>query len=140
MAHAPTVEQRPDVDIHGEIDHLIAHYPPLQHDRHQITITVESGVVTVRGNLQSGVTHRYLLNNLPELEGVVAVNAEALYNDEVIRLEAGRVVPPGVVVARVRYGQIVLGGRLPAGTAQEAVTGAAAQIPGVTRVLTSFVS
>lgn len=138
MIHGPTAEQRPDIDIQSEIDHLIAHYPPLQHDRHQITFTVESGVVTVRGNLQSPMTHRYLLNSLPDVPGVVAVNAEALHDDGTIRLDAGRVVPPGVMVARVNYGLVVLGGRLPEGTAQEAVVGAVAQIPGVTQVLAGF--
>lgn len=138
MTHTPTIEQRPDIDIHSEIDHLIAHYPPLQHDRPRITVTVEAGVVTVRGNLQSLVTRRYLLNQLPDVPGVVAVNAESLYDDGTIRLTAGRIVPPGVTVAGVHYGQVVLGGRLPEGTTQDAVADSVAQIPGVVQVVTSF--
>lgn len=137
MSHAPTIEQRPDIDIQSEIDHLIAHYPPLQHDRHQVVLTVKAGLVTISGNVQSAITRRYLLNELPEIPGVVAVNAEALHDDSTIRLEAGRSVPPGVVVARVRFGAVVLAGQHPADV--DAVVAAVAAIPGVVQVVTSFV-
>ncbi|MCB9450576.1 MAG: hypothetical protein H6672_04010 [Anaerolineaceae bacterium] len=137
MSHTPTIEQRPDIDIQGEIDHLIAHYPPLQHDRHQVAITVNAGVVTASGNVQSPVTRRYLLNELPEIPGVVAVNAEVLHDDSTIRLEAGRIVPPGVVVARVRFGVVVLAGKQPEDS--DAVVEAVAAIPGVVQVVTSFI-
>ncbi|MBZ0277223.1 MAG: BON domain-containing protein [Anaerolineae bacterium] len=138
MTHTETIEQRPDVDIVGDIEHLIAHYPPLQHDRGYFTVSVTAGVVTVSGHVQSPITRRYMMDALPEVPGVVAVQAESLHDDQSIRLEAGRIVPSNVQVARVQFGIVVLGGSLPADATAEAVVADVQQVAGVRQVVTTF--
>lgn len=129
---------RPDVDIEGDIEHLIAHYPPLVKDRHSFKIQVENGVVIVSGHVQTPITRSYLLKNLPLIPGVVDVKSDYLYADETIRLEAARLIPVGVVLARVQYGSVVLSGTLPKGMTADALVSQIKSVPGVKQVITSF--
>jgi osmotically-inducible protein OsmY len=128
---------RPDVDIEEDVRALIAHYPPLQADRHQVRTRVNDGVVTVEGHVRSVISQRYLLDRIPMIAGVKAVDASGLYNEEAIRLEAGQRIPSGVLANAV-YSAVVLTGKLPDGTSAESVVEAVSQIPGVMRVITKF--
>ncbi len=134
----PTTAPRADVDIERDIDHLIAHYPPLTKDRHSIKTQVENGVITVSGHVQTPITRSYLLKNLPLIPGVSAVKSDNLFTDETIRLEAGRLIPVGVVLARVQYGSVVLTGKLPEQTGADTLVSQIRAIPGVKQVITTF--
>ncbi|HEX2619512.1 MAG TPA: hypothetical protein VHL11_05175 [Phototrophicaceae bacterium] len=128
---------RPDIDIHSDLQNLLVHYPPLAHDRHRLTYTVQHGVVTVAGYLKSRTTYHYLVNNLPLIAGVAAVSHEHLYHDDDIRLEVGRVVPFGVF-ANVEYGEVKLTGSLPANVIAEDLAQKIGAVPGVHRVITAL--
>lgn len=128
---------RPDVDIEEDVRALIAHYPPLQADRHQVRILVNDGVVTLQGHVRSLITQGYLSDHAAEIAGVKSVDASGLFNEETIRLEAGQHIPGGVIANAV-YGTVILTGKLPEGTSAESVVDALSKIPGVTRVVTKF--
>lgn len=128
---------RPAVDIQENIYDLIAHYPPLQADRHHLRIDVQDGVVTLSGHVRTPNTYRYLLDHAAQVRGVSSVNHDGLFVEEVIRLEAGRRIPLGVI-ANVTYGTVILTGKLPSDTTAESIVEAVAQIPGVERVVTRF--
>jgi osmotically-inducible protein OsmY len=131
--HAP----RPDVDIEEDIHNLIAHYPPLQADRHHFDIDVEDGIVIPHGHVQSLISRRYLLERVGAIRGVLSVNDEQLHAEETIRLETGQRIPTGVI-ANVVYGTVILTGTLPDGMSEAAVAQQVAQVPGVERVVTKF--
>lgn len=128
---------RPDIDIKTDVAHLLMSYPPLAHDRHQIKYTVEDGVVTLSGYVKAAPTFRYVLNRLPDIPGVKAVHTQDFYNDDALRLDIGRLVPPGVTVT-MEYGAVILAGTLPEGTTVEDLVKEVALVSGVHRVLTSF--
>jgi osmotically-inducible protein OsmY len=130
-------EARPDIDIHNDILDLIVHYPPLNADRHHIHVEVNNGAVVIHGHTRSPITLRYLLDVIDEVEGVQSVDASRFYSEEAIRLEAGRVIPPGVLVNN-RYGTLVLSGKLPNGMTIDELVAAVSNIPGVERVVTEF--
>ncbi len=128
---------RPDVDIEEDVRGVIAHYPPLQADRHQLRIIVRGDEVVVEGHVRSLVTRRYLIDHVREIVGVRAVDTDRLYCEETIRLEAGQHIPDGVI-ANAAYGTVILTGKLPDSAGAEAVVSDVAQIPGVMRVVTKF--
>ena len=128
---------RPDEDILEDIHALLSTYPPLQHDRHAVSIHVERGVVTVAGYIKAAPTYQYLQAHLPQVKGIRYINADGLYEDEVIRRDAGKVIPTGMQV-RVEYGAVVLTGKLPDGMTAEDVVKHVALVKGVQRVLTAF--
>ena len=138
MSEAKVIMARPDVDIEEAIDDLIAHYPPLAHDRRRIQCRVKNGVVTLSGHVMARITHRYLEEQLPAIDGVKSVKSDKLYDDETIRLEVGKLIAPGVQV-RVEYGAVILAGRLPGDVDAGKLVRQVKKIPGVDQVLTNFV-
>lgn len=138
MSVVHEVYVRADEDIAAEIDHLITHYPPLAHDRHALTIEVEAGQVTVRGNVMSPNTAEYLLHRLGDVAGVQGVKADQLYDDQTLRLEIARLLPPGVMVAMMRQGQVVLTGDLTPNSNFDALAAPLVNLPGVRRVINGF--
>jgi len=137
MTTASVIIPVDDLEVEANIHHFIAHYPPLANDRKAFKVTVKDGAVTVSGHVQSPNTRRYFIDHLPEIEGVKAVKADALFDEQTIRLDIARLVPFGVK-ANVRYGTVVLSGELPAGTNAETLTSQVASVLGVERVLTDF--
>lgn len=132
-----TIVARPDLDIVEDVQTIIVRYPPLNNDRHKIHVTAENGVVFLSGYVSTPINRRWLVDRAAQVRGVIAVNDEALYDDETLRLDVGQVIPPGVI-ANVRYGVVVLTGRLPEGTTAEALAETVAAIPGVRQVITRF--
>lgn len=129
--------RRPDMDIEADIHGMIAHYPPLQQDRHQFKVDVYSGVVHFTGHVKSRISRTYLIDRAREVRGVRGVDYEQLFDEESIRMEAGRRIPPGVI-ANTEYGTLVLTGTPPAGTDGASIVAAVAQMPGVRQVVTRF--
>ena len=128
---------RADEDILEDIRALFSHYPPLQHDRHAVHVHVERGVVNIEGYIKAIPTYRYLQDKLPRIRGVRFINADKLYNDDIVRLAIAKVLPLGVQV-RVEYGTAILTGKLPSDMPVENVVERVAAINGVSRVLTTF--
>jgi hypothetical protein len=134
--HAAT--QRPDLDILEDVEHLIAQYPPARKDQHAIHAAVKNGHVTLSGHVQTPITRRYLLDNIPAIEGVQSVDADKFFDDENIRLGIGKVIPVGVQLARIQYGIVILAGKLPDGTSGDEVAARVSQVTGVARTVTRF--
>ena len=137
MSESTVVSSRPDADIVADIEHSITQYPPMMHDRHHVSYTVENGHVTLRGYTRTSITRRYLVETVKGLPGVVAVNADHLYGDEVTRIEIGQVLPHGVY-GNVVYGVAILTGQLPEGTTAESLIQTVQALPGVRAVRSSF--
>jgi osmotically-inducible protein OsmY len=129
---------RPDVDIIEDIEDIIVHYPPTMRDRHYFHVTSHNGHVTIKGNVKSPITRSFLLENLPQVEGFTAVNADELYDDESIRLDVGRLIEPGIMFANISYGIVVLSGRIPPDLPVENLINEVSKIPGVRQVVTAF--
>lgn len=137
MTETQVIAVRSDLDIEADIQHLFAHYPPLAHDRHRIKVNVQEGVVTLVGYVKAPVSRHYALKNIPNVDGVKALKADNFYDDEMIRLEAGRKVPSGVQVI-VEYGAIILAGSLPTGTTADVLVQVMSKVPGVHKVVVAF--
>jgi osmotically-inducible protein OsmY len=128
---------RTDLDIDDDIERIIAHYPPLTQDRHNIDVIVQNGVVTLTGHTRTGITRRYLIEAVNNVPDVVRVEADNLHSDGVIRLEIARLIPVGVI-ANLLYGTVILTGRLPEGVNEEELITAVDNVPGVRAVRTQF--
>jgi osmotically-inducible protein OsmY len=124
---------RPAEDIAADIAALIRSYHPLRQSRHWFTYTVVDGVVTLHGNVKPAVAQRVLLDNLPHIPGVEAVNADDLHSDEQIRIAVGQIVPPGVLV-HVDFGRVALDGALPPRRKAEPLIKKIEKVPGVREV------
>jgi osmotically-inducible protein OsmY len=138
MSEMIATAQRADIDIERDIDHLIAHYPPLAKDRHSIFVSSKDGVVTISGHVLTPITRRYFLDRLADIPGIVDVQAEHFYDDETIRLDIARLLPAGVILARVRYGVVVLTGEQPENTTLTEVVEQVRNVPGVVKVVSGF--
>jgi hypothetical protein len=130
---AQTRTHRPAEDIAEDLASLIRSYPPLFHSRHWFTYEIAEGVVTLRGHIKSPIGYRVLMDNVPDIPGVEAVEADELYSDEDLRLEVARTIPPGVL-ARIDFGTVVLSGTLPPRRKPEALINKIATIKGVRKV------
>lgn len=134
MAHSAT---RPDLDLVDDIDTLIVRYPPLKADRKHLHFFIKDGVITVSGHLRTAITRRYLLERLPLLPGVRAVLADALYDDETLQRDAGRMIAAqhaDGALANVQYGVVIVTGTLPAGHGADEFAARLAEILGVVRI------
>jgi hypothetical protein len=138
MSEAPMTQARSDQAIHDDIIHLITQYPPLQKDRNAFQVAVSHGRVIVNGHVSTPNIRTYFVNLLAHIPGVNTVEADTLHDDQTIKLEVARRLPPGLKVARVTYGQVVLVGEPPMGMPDSSLIGLVGAVPGVSRVLTGF--
>ncbi len=129
---------RQDEAIATEINQFIAHYPPLVHDRRTVQVQVHAGEVSVSGNVLSPSTAEYLLHHVQEMSGVKSVETEHLVDDQHLRLNIARMLPPGVMIAMLRQGQVVLTGELPPQTDLTGLLAAISALPGVRQVVNGF--
>lgn len=134
MADVARHTPRPDIDILSDVNSVIAQYPPTAADRHSFTTTVQDGLVTLHGHVRTPISRRYLINELPKLDGVRALDSDALFDDESIRLDVGRLLPDGAM-ANVLQGTVALAGALPHGDDLVALADVLARVPGVVRVV-----
>jgi len=137
MATPGSIKLRPNVDVESDIENVIVHYPPLMNDRHHIHYSVQDGVATLSGHVKTPITRQYLLARVAEIPGVTSTSADQLYDDESIRLDVGRFIPPGMV-GTVEYGRVILAGDVPSGTNIEDVMAQISQLPGVDKVIKAY--
>src|SRR5262249_1154940 len=130
--------QHADADIESDIEHLIAHYPPLAKDRHAINFSAKEGVVTITGHVLTPITRRYFLDRLSDIPGIKDVHAEHFFDDQSIRLDIARGLAAGVLLARTHYGVAVLTGEHPEGMTLAQVVEQVRQVPGVVKVVSGF--
>lgn len=124
---------RPAEDIAEDVAALIRSYPPLVQSRPWLHYSVEDGVVTLKGHVNSAITQRVLLDNLPRIPGVVQVDAAELHNDEDVRLAVAALLPLGVAM-HVNYGFVLLTGTLPPRRKAEPLIARVEKVPGVRQV------
>ena len=137
MSDPQVTTARPDEDILVDVENLTVHYPPLVNDRRQFHVSVAGGAATVTGYVKTPVTRRYLIDGVTVTPGVTQVDTQHLYDDETLRIEAGKVVPAGVLV-NVEYGTVILSGHIPDDKTEADVVDALRSIPGIRRVVTGF--
>lgn len=135
-----TVKTRPDEDILEDIREFIRGYDPLKRDRDHLQYTSDKGHVVLIGHTRTTKSRRVLVDNVPDIPGVVSVDSAHLYDDESLRFEVGKVLPRGTFV-RVNYGTVVITGTLPKGVEEKAVIEAVKAVPGVRadKVVTEFI-
>ena len=127
---ATTPAYRPAEDIAENIAALVRAYPPLMHSRHTFSYNVAEGVVTLKGHIKSVIAERVLLDNVPHIPGVEAVEAKELYNDEALRMAVARVIPAGILV-NIDSGYVHVSGMLPPRRKPEALVKKIEDIKGV---------
>lgn len=130
-------ESRADIDVMSDINNLIVQYPPLNQDRKQVDFYIHNGVVTVSGHVRSPITRRYIIERLPNIDGVRGVTSERLYDDESIQRDVGQHLGARditSVIANVYYGIVILTGSLPDGVSVQDLASDIARITGVTEV------
>ena len=128
---------RSDADIEEEIDRIIAHYPPLVHDRHFIDLSVQDGVVTISGYARTGITRAHLVNAIEAMPDVRSVKAKKFYSDDKIRLDVGQRIPAGIF-SNVDRGVVILTGHLPKGSTEKKLVTAVGKVAGVRSVNAKF--
>jgi osmotically-inducible protein OsmY len=134
-----TVKTRPDEDILEEIREFVRGYDPLKRDRAHFECSSVNGHVVLQGHTRTTKSRRVLVDNVPDLAGVISVDASQLYDDESLRFDIGKVLPRGTFV-RVNYGTVVITGTLPKGVEAQAVVEAVKAVPGVRpQVVTEFI-
>lgn len=131
---------RPDEDILEDIREFVRGYDPLKRDREYFEYISENGYVTLIGHTRSTKARRVLVDNVPDIEGVLSVDASQLYDDETLRLDIGKVLPIGTFI-RVNYGSVVITGSLPEDVDAGALVENVQAVPGVRpdRVETEFI-
>jgi osmotically-inducible protein OsmY len=130
-------ERRPDMDIEADIDALTRSFAPLKASRGYFTVQSNNGVIKIQGNVRSPQARRVLLDNIPNVRGVISCDTSELYDDEMIRFAIGQLLPPGVL-SNVHYGAVALTGQLPEGASADAVVSAVMAVKGVRRVANDF--
>ena len=122
---------RPVHDIEEDIRRFIRSYDPLKQARPYFVFDVgDDGFVTLSGHVRSVQARRVLVDNIPDLEGITGCDAEALYDDETLRLTIGAMLPRGVML-RVNFGHVVLYGHVPADLDTEALVAQVRDVPGI---------
>lgn len=136
---AVTAKIQPDEDILEDIREFIRGYDPLKRDREHFDYTSVNGHVTLVGHTRSAKSRRVLVDNVPDVPGVMTMDASQLYDDETLRFDVGKVLPHGTFI-RVNFGSVVITGTLPSGADANAVVEAVKAIEGVRpdRVETEF--
>jgi osmotically-inducible protein OsmY len=130
-------DRRPDVDIEEEIELLIRSFAPLKASRPYFTVKSTGGHIQLEGNVRSPQARRVLIDNIPHIKGVVSVDSTNLYDDEMVRLAVGQLLPAGIV-ASVHYGAVALTGQLPDGASADVILNAVKGVAGVRRVGAEF--
>jgi len=138
MAETPEITVRTDEDILKDVLDHVLDYDPMKVSRSHVDFAVNDGVVTVRGNVNSVRLRYFLRNEVPEVESVVAVEDDQLYDDDTLGLTVGKELPRGVR-ARVHHGHVVLGGRKPEDVDKEELMNTIGEIPGVVSVSSDFI-
>lgn len=122
-----------DEGILLSVHDFVRSYDPLNAAREHLNFEVLDGVVRVTGHVQGARQKRVLLDNLPGLPGVVAVDGTGLYDDDTLLYNVGVLLPRGVR-ARVSYGDVTLIGTAPADASVNDLIIDVSEVPGVLKV------
>lgn len=122
-----------DEGIAGNIRTLLRSYDPLKASRDTLDFAVMNGVVRFSGYVNNKRSYRVLMDNVPDIPGVVAVDDTHLYDDETLTYEIGEVLPLGLRV-RAEGGEVFLMGRVPSDVDVQELILDIAEVPGVARV------
>lgn len=131
--HAQETLVHSDEVIAQQIRDFIRTYDPVKASRPSFTFSVINGVVRLEGYVANRREYRVLLDNIPHMPGVVAVDDAMLYDDESLSLTLAHYLPLGVRI-RVEDGTVSLMGHIQDDTnAMELILDLAA-LPGVDEV------
>ena len=123
-----------DEGILLRIHDFMRSYDPLNAAREHLKFEVLDGVVRVTGHVQGARQKLVLLDNLPNLPGVVSVDNTGLYDDDTVLYNVGVLLPRGAR-ARLSYGDVTLIGTAPADIDVDKLMMAVSEVPGVLEVI-----
>ncbi len=127
---------RPDIDLINDMQSIIVHYPPTNNDRHHINVNAHNGTIVLSGNTQTPINRKYLNDRGEHIQGALGVDTSQLYDDETIRLDVGRILPPGLI-ANIYFGNVIIAGELLENVDIPQLVNQIASIPGVRKVLSN---
>lgn len=133
MTETTTPPMITDEGILRSIHDFVRSYDPLNAAKEYLHFEVLNGVVRVSGHVQGERQKRVLLDNLPDIRGVMAVDSSGLYDDDSILYAVGLMLPRGVR-ARVSYGDVYLIGKRPDDLNVNELIMDVSEVPGVLEV------
>jgi osmotically-inducible protein OsmY len=122
-----------DDSILRDIHDLVRSYDPLNAAKEYLKFQVMNGVVRVTGHVQGARQKKVLLDNLPNIRGVMAVDDTDLHADDSILYHVGTLLPRGVR-ARVSFGDVYLIGKRPDDVNVNELIMDISEVPGVLEV------
>lgn len=122
-----------DEVITQQIRDFLRGYDPIKASRPNFTFNVIHGIVRLEGYVANRREYRVLMDNLPEMPGVVAVDDSMLFDDETLLISLAHYLPMGARM-RVEDGVVTLTGRIQDGTDPMELVLDLAAVPGVSEV------
>lgn len=129
--------ERTDEDIMQDLHRLVRSYKPLIMSRGRFRYHVRNGVVMLSGNINTRVNRQLFVDEIVQLDGVVALDDTHLYDDDTLSLMIAKLLPNGVRL-HCDHGVIILTGRLPDDVSADELVGRITEVPGVRAVTTKF--
>ena len=124
-----------DSDIEHAVYQLLGDNFGSQMSRQHLSVMVINGVVKVSGHIASSIGYQLFMDNLANIDGVVAIDDETLYNDEDLRMEISSLLPKGLRV-RISHGIVALSGYATPDTDINEVISSIAKVRGVASINT----
>lgn len=138
MADTAVPIAKSDADIEHDIYQLMLDILGTRLSRDHVKYRVQDSVVILTGHIASSFGYEMLISNISQLDGVVAIDNEALYSDEDLRMQISENLPIGLRV-HLLHGVAGLAGRLPADVDLLEVVSRIAELRGITSVDTDAV-
>jgi osmotically-inducible protein OsmY len=135
-----TLAAEADRELAVNIRKVLLDYEPIRATRPPLEIDVQEGRVHLQGRMRTLAMKEIAEYKIMRLEGVRAVRNDVLTDPEVVRrvtdaLASDAGLGPLCIQVDARYGNVVLAGRIPSGTAADRAMQIAATAPGVENVV-----
>ena len=131
--HAQDMLVYSDEVISQQIRDFLRVYDPVKASRPNFSFNVINGIVRLEGYVANRREYRVLMDNIPGMPGVVAVDDSMLFDDEALLMALAQHSPMGVRI-RVEDGVVMLMGRIQDGTDPMELVLDLAAVPGVSKV------
>ena len=138
MAETVTPIAKTDADIYSDVQRLMLDIFSTHLSRDHIRFRVQDSVVILEGHMAAIIGYDVLLDNLSHIEGVVAIDDEALYNDDDLRMQISELLPMGIRV-HIMHGAVALAGKLPTDADLQEIIGSVGELHGVVSVNTDAI-
>ncbi len=131
--HAQELLVYSDEVIAQQIRDFLRGYDPVKASRPNFGFNVINGIVRLEGYVANRREYRVLMDNIPGMPGVVAVDDSQLFDDETLVMALAQYLPMGARL-RVEDGVVSLTGHIEDGTDPMELVLDLAAVPGVSEV------